>query len=171
MEKNYKSMACPKCSSSDVNVESHISEPIKELKEYEGIEVKTIKRERIYSCKCNNCNNEYEMNYDFEKYRLFGKPYLPFSNIGDMDLIASYETKDPSYHNYKLISLSTTPYDKNYKDEETYLLIIDAEKYPIKISKESVDIIVNEINDLYESNIETKKDKELTINTYLGRNK
>ena len=169
MEKNYKSMACPKCSSSDVNVSSRIGEPIKNSREIDGIEMKTIERPRIYSCKCNNCNNEYEVKNTYEVFRLFEKPYLPISCIGDMYLIAKYETDDPSFHNYELISLSTTPYNKN--DEIAYLILLKSDRYPIKISKETVDIIVKEINDLYESNIETKKDKELTINTYLSRNK
>ena len=60
-------------------------------------------------------------------------------------------------------------YDKVVNSyEKIYLLCCD-EKYPIRVSKDKSEEILNEIMALYNKGIETNVDKRLTYNTYLSR--
>ncbi len=87
---------------------------------------------------------------------------------GDLELLARYETQDSSNHDYELISIDVTPYDDSNSDDKIYLLCC-YEKYPIRVSKDKSEEILNEIRNLYDKGIETKVDKKLTYNTYLFR--
>ena len=161
MEKNYISHCCSTCSSSNVTT---INKYISDIKTSDENSIKTVKLKKNYSMKCNDCNNEYTIVY-CERYALYENP---LELGGDLELLASYETQDPSNHDYELISIDVTPYDDSNSYDKTYLLCCD-EKYPIRVSKDKAEEILNEIRALYNKGIETNVDKKITYNTYLYR--
>ena len=161
MEKNYISHCCSICSSSNVTT---INKYISDIKTSDENSIKTVELKKNYSMKCNDCNNEYTIAY-CERYELYDKPL----ELGeDLELLASYETQDSSNHDYELISIDVTPYDDSNSYDKTYLLCCD-EKYPIRVSKDKSEEILNEIRTLYNKGIETNVDKKLTYNTFLYR--
>ena len=164
MEKEFKSRSCDVCSSSNVKT---IKKYISDINTRDENNIKTIELKKNYLMKCNDCDNEFIIEY-LERYHLY-EPSL-IGQLGDIELLASYETQDSSNHNYDLISIVNTPYDDDSLDDKIYLLCGD-DKYPIKISKEKAEEIIKEIKELFEKSIETSVDKKLTYNTYMGRNK
>ena len=83
-----------------------------------------------------------------------------------MDLIAFYET-DFGF-NYKICSIISSSYDKNIKTrEKIYLLFIEGEEYPVLLSKQKVDEMIED-NGKFEEN---GKAYTLIFNTFMDRNR
>ena len=155
---------CPKCLSNSISYDSSIK-IIK--KDSIGIR-KTIEYKKIYKCKCFNCNNKYNVEYD-ESYNVYREPYKTYSETGDMLLIGSFNSNDPNQRNYKLIKYSITPFDAHGTKLKADLLICEGTCFPIMISKETSLEIENEINDFYNIDIEPTEDKRLINGTLITR--
>ncbi len=160
MEKDFKSRSCDVCSSSNVKT---LKKYISDVNTRDENNIKTIELKKNYLMKCNDCGNEFIIDY-LERYDLYEPPLE--GQLGDIELLVSYQTQDSSSHSYDLISIVNTPYDDDNSDDKIYLLCGD-DKYPIKISKEKAEEIINEIKELFEKSIETSVDKKLTYNTYM----
>lgn len=161
MKKINTSLACPKCNSSNVEVYLEFrDEKVKHIDEIDT-SAKIITRQKVYNCKCNNCRHNYIVEHGMEKYVLFKKP-SPINCLGDIELLATYDTESGFEHSYKICSLTSSPYDKNSDlKEPLYLMLIEGEKYPIIISKQTVNEMIACPN----------KAKELVINTIQGRHR
>lgn len=159
MKKINTSLGCTNCSSSNVEVSlKYRDEKVKYIEE-EDNKAKIITRQKVYNCKCNNCGHNYIVEHGMEKYVLFEKT-SPINCLGDIELLATYDTESGFEHSYKICSMTSSPYDKNIDlKEPVYLMLIEGEKYPVIISKQTVNEMIEYPN----------KAKELVINTIQGR--
>lgn len=161
MKKINTSLGCTNCNSSNVQCTlEYLDEKTKYIEEDDN-EAKIITRQKVYNCKCNNCGHNYTVEHGMEKYVLFKKP-SPINCLGDIELLVTYDTESGFEHSYKICSISSSPYDKNNDlKEQIYLMLIEGEKYPVIISKQTVNEMIECPN----------KAKELVINTIQGRHR
>lgn len=157
MNKIITSLGCPNCNSS--NIQASVEFIDEKIKINEEEKVKVITRQKIYNCKCNNCGKKYSVNHGNERYCLFEQPY-PINCLGDICLLATFDTE--SGRGYKLCLTDYYPYEVNTGlKEETYLLLIEDEEFPVVISKKTAQEIMENHN----------KAHELVKNIVLSRNR
>lgn len=159
MNKIKTSLGCTNCHSSNIQYSTEfINENIKEIEEENA---KIITRQKIYNCKCNNCGHKYTVNHGNEKYVLFKQP-CPINCLGDISLLATYDTESEFELGYKLCLATHSPYVENTDlKEETYLMLIEGEEFPVVISKNNVPEIMEDHN----------KARKLVINTIQSRHR
>lgn len=144
MKKNLnQSLQCPICNSLNISIK------LKEKKKGEIIEftennsTKKI-RNQTYQCKCNECGYVYEKEYGYEIEMNSITP-TPINNLNDVKILSIYNSDSPLEKNYKIVSLEQSIYDENKnKKELVYLLFIEGEEFPILLSKETIDKIIND---------------------------
>lgn len=161
MKKINTSLACPNCTSSNIqcSLEYH-DKKIKHCNDSENT-IKIATRKKVYNCKCNSCGHNYIVNHGIEKYVSFEKPYQ-INCLGDVNLLAVYDTESGFEHGYKICSITQSPYDKNTNSEGIiYLMLIEGEEFPILLSKQTIDKIIDNPN----------KARSLVINNILSRHK
>ncbi|MBQ6135698.1 MAG: hypothetical protein IJI60_05220 [Bacilli bacterium] len=133
-------LQCPNCNSLNVDIK---------LKEKEGEEGYiynnpiTKIRSQVYTCKCKDCGYEHEFHYGYEKQFLPFQPF-PANDLNDIRILSIYQSDSPLEKNYKIVSLENSIYDEKNKQEIIYLLFIEGEEYPVLLSKETIEEIIND---------------------------
>ena len=161
MKKIRLSLGCPNCNSSNIESILTFNDEKTEQNEYCDEPVTITTREKIYECKCNDCMHEYKVNHGYEKYTVFSNP-CAINCLGDVHLLALYESESGFESNYKIVSINSSPYDESVNQQETsYFMFIDGEEFPVLLSKQS-------IGEMIES---PKKAHVLVKNTCYSRNR
>lgn len=158
-QKIYTSLGCKNCHSSNIEYSiEYLDEKISIIKEENA---KIITRQKNYNCKCNNCGHNYIIEHGIERYVLFEKP-CPINCLGDINILATFETESGFELNYKICSTTYSPYEghENLK-ELTYMMLIEGEEYPVIISKQTVEEMIKE----------PSKARRLVINTIQSRHR
>ena len=159
-KKNYTSLGCSNCYSSNVSID----------KRYEVIDknefsyCKEVDVKKTLSCTCNKCGNKHDVVYNGTSI-LYND-----ESMSDYCLLAEFATEDTSCFNFKLIKIFNTFYDK-YRTDDNYIYLLTSDEIdaPILITKEFADDILSEINDLYDNSIEPQKTNTLIYNTNMLR--
>lgn len=137
MNKIRTSLGCTNCHSSNIQYSIEFINEKTKIDEEEKVKITT--REIIYNCKCNNCGNKYSVNHGKERYCLFEQPYS-INCMGDIKLLATFDTESGFAHGYKLCLAMYSPYEEDTSlKEETYLMLIEGEVFPVIISKKTVE--------------------------------
>ena len=159
MKKIKTSLGCTNCHSSNIQISMEFTD--EKIKFNEEEKVKIITRKKIYNCTCNNCGNKYSVNHGNERYCLFEQPnYINCS--GDVRLLATFDTESGFESGYKLCAITYSPYETNIASkEETYLMLIEGEEFPVVISKKTVQELMESRN----------KARGLVINTIQSRHR
>lgn len=156
MEKIYTSLGCPNCPSKSIASSLIIYDEKIETND-EGIRTRT--RKKVYKCQCNECGHKYDVYHGEEKYIVFEKPN-PVTCIEDVHLLASFESESGFESDWKICSITQSPYDRNSSNAEIiYLLFRTGDKYPILLSKQTID----------EAIAEPEKARSLVINNFMSR--
>ena len=156
------SLACQNCGSTNIQSSSQIyDKKIEKIEYYDDVPATKITKKKLYNCKCNVCGHTYTVDYGTSEFILFESPQRENCS-DDVDLIAFYET-DFGF-NYKICSIISSSYDKNIKTrEKIYLMLIEGEEYPVLLSKQTVDEMIED-ND-------NGKARTLIFNTLMSRNR
>lgn len=159
MKKINTSLGCTNCHSS--NIQYYIEFHDEKTKVIKDENTKIITRQKVYNCKCNNCGYNYIIEHGIEKYVLFEKPY-PINCLGDINLLATFDTESGFELGYKICSTTYSPYEENPDlKEEIYLMLIEGEEFPIIISKKTVQKMIEN----------PSKARSLVINTVQSRHR
>lgn len=127
MKKNFKSIACPECKSSDIGlVVTYTNESESDILYYEEEAIESS-REKIMNCHCNTCSKDYSVNQGKETYTLMKKP-LSLTCSGDVKLISFYQTEFG--HDFKLLRLCP------YNSSPILMAQVENDKYPVIIPDE-----------------------------------
>lgn len=161
MKKIKTSLGCSNCSSSNIEFSiEYCNEKVKSIEEEDRV-AKIMTRQKVYNCKCNTCGHNYIVDHGNEKYILFEKPYS-INCLGDINLLATFDTESGFEHSYKICSTTYSPFEKNTNSkEEIYLMLIEGEEFPVIISKQTVEEIVENHD----------KAHKLVINTLQSRHR
>ena len=160
-EKNFTSLGCGKCYSSDITIDKYYE--VIDRNEFSYCKEADVKK--TLSCTCNKCGNKYDVVYN-GTYRIYEK-----ERMSDNSLLVEFETEDTRF-NFKLYELHNTFYDEyRTKDDYIYLLTSDEIEPPIYITKEFANDVLAEANDVYENGIEPQKTNTLIYNTNMQRNR
>lgn len=126
MNKVRKSIACPKCNAFGVNISVSEVDDYEKI-EYENVTGFTIKK--TYKCICKKCGESYEVDYGNAWLRRYNPPDYG-TCIGDVKKYVTYESEFDA--SYKIVSVGSTS-----------MIISDGDMYPIVISADRRDELVN----------------------------
>ena len=159
MEKIGTSLGCPKCKSSNIQFIIEYCNEKTEINAERGS--KTSTRRKVYKCNCNQCGHFYSVDHGIEKYVLFEKQ-CQIGGAGDINLLATFESQSEFLLDYKICSITPSPYDDFSNPQEvTYLMIIEGENYPVIISSKSAQEMAKT----------PEKARRLVINTVASRHR
>ncbi len=121
MKKEKMNLSCPKCYSNNIAIH-------KKEKEVSNnpVQISPI----TYECECQECHHKYELHYGYEAQINCIKP-VPIDGYDNVKLLSSYKSDSPLDQNYKIVSIN------NDKDE-SFLLFIEDEQYPLLLSKDNI---------------------------------
>lgn len=148
MKKSYKSLACPKCLSSDIDIAvTYENEVEKEILycEEEAIE---LSKEKIMKCHCKSCSNDYSVNQGKDMYTLLRSP-LQLTCSGDVKLLSVYTSEFD--RNFKLVEMN------GYNNQRILMAMVEDDKYPVLLPEEK------------DIEKDPKKVKSLIFNTWMNR--
>ena len=180
MKTKYKSIACPKCKEKRgseytyANVETSSYET--DIKKNRGCISRQLMSTHVVKCKCKDCGNEYNISYN-KMIRIVDEN-TPSNQIGDAIELVEYQSQIT--RDFSLIAVKTSPYDdhRNKDDNEfTYLIVLEDDTVPIKITKETAMEIYRECEELYNRDyeeientpVEPSYAKQLSFDSYMGR--
>lgn len=136
MKKDFKNLSCPNCQSSNITIRRKNIQP-EDAKNSQ--EESTIKTEPIiYECTCQDCNKKFEVHQGYRTYFTCCHP-IPIDEDKNIHLLATYQSDSPLENDYKLISIKET--DQKHL---IYLLLMKNNNYPIEVSQELINEIVEE---------------------------
>lgn len=151
MKKNYKSVACPECKSSDINIkvvyQNEIEKSFLYADEVEAIE---FSKEKVMQCHCKICNKEYFVNQGKDSYTLLSEPY-PLTCSGDVRLLSIYSSEFD--RDFKIIKMSL------HTGQPITMALVENDKYPIIIPEEK------------DMEKQPQKIKSLIFNTWMNRHR
>lgn len=150
MEKIATSLACQSCGSSNIRSVLEFCDAKTEYDKCLNAEITT--KHRIYNCKCRNCQKKYTVDHGIDKFTLYKSPYK-INCLGDVKLLAEYESQSAFIRNYEICSITAT------NAQEIYLIFTENDKYPIVVSNQDIAEIVNK----------PEKARILTKNIFLNR--
>ena len=128
--KIVKSLGCPYChTSSDVTHKEIYTKDHEEISWVDN-ESRVAVYKKVYKCHCNSCKRDYTVDYGYDRYVIFDKPFNQASFSVDNELLAMFESD--SERNYEIIK-------GNLKGNPIYFIIYEEDPYPIFISESKLD--------------------------------
>lgn len=149
MKKNYKSIACPECKSSDIDLTVTYENESEEEILYDNQEAATAyTKEKVMKCHCKSCSKDYSVNQGKDNYTLLRQP-LPITCSGDVKLLSIYTSEFD--RNFRLVQMH------QHSQGPIIMALVEDDKYPVILPEEK--------------NIEKDpaKVKSLIFNTWMNR--
>ena len=131
MKKEKLNLSCPQCSSENIILRKKQNTMTDSRKE-NPIQLNPI----TYECECQNCHHKFELKQGYETQITCAKP-VPIDGYKNVELLASYKSDSPFDLNYKIVTIHN-------KEDESYLLFVEDQQYPILLSKQNVPDIIDE---------------------------
>lgn len=150
MEKNKKSIACPECKSSDIDVTAGYLNANEQETYYEETPAFEYSKDLVMECRCNECRTKYSVNQGTETYTVLRGPHI-LTACGDVRLLTIYTSQFDQ--DFKLVKISPC-YGKS-----TVMAYVEGEEYPI---------IMPDVKGIEK---DLPKVKRLIFNTRMNRNK
>lgn len=149
MKKDYKSIACPECKNTDVEVKTtyrnkHTKDVI--FAQEDAVE---YYQERVMNCHCPSCNKDYKVNQGKDIYTVLKEP-LPVTACRDIQLLAIYDSSFD--HDFKIVRASS------YNGTSITMALVENDEYPVILPEEQ------NITDL-------PKVKKILLNTWMNRHR
>ena len=147
MKKDYKSIACPECKSTSVDVKTTYKNKHTKDVIYGGEDAVEYYQERVMKCHCPSCDKDYSVSQGKEIYTVLKEP-LPQTVSRDIQLLAIY---DSSFDNdFKIVKAST------YNGSSITMALVENDEYPVILPEQQ------DVSDL-------PKVKKILFNTWMDR--
>lgn len=147
MKKDYKSIACPECKNTDVDVKTTYRNKHKKDITYMEEDATEFYQERVMKCHCHSCDIDYSVNQGKDIYTVLKEP-LPQTQSRDIQLLAIYDSSFD--HDFKIVRAST------YNGSSITMALVENDEYPVILPEKQ------DITDL-------PKVKKILFNTWMDR--
>ena len=149
MKKDYKSIACPECKTTNVDVKTTYKNKHRKDVLYCEEDAIEIYQERVMNCHCPNCKTDYKVNQGKDIYTIMQEP-LPLTASRDIQLLAIYDSSFD--HDFKIVRAST------YNGSFITMALVENDEYPVILPEKQ------DITDL-------PKVKKILFNTWMDRHR
>lgn len=149
MKKDYKSIACPECKETDVDVKTTYRNKHTKDVVYLEEDATEFYQERVMKCHCPSCDKDYSVNQGKDIYTVLKEP-VPQTASRDIQLLAVYESSFD--HDFKIVKAST------YNGAFITMALVENDEYPVILPEKQ------DITDL-------PKVKKILFNTWMDRHR
>ena len=141
MIKICKTLACPCCSSTEVECDFIFKkEKVEKINDELGEGIKE-NYAATYECYCSKCSNKYFVDYGKGYYTVY-KDSKSVTCIGDVKILAKFMSEyERNFEIFVALNLKNTKVC-----EDIYYILLEDDKYPVFITKEQADEFIININ-------------------------